>query len=370
MKPIFLGNAKAKDEFKGSNNVEVVIDRYDDLIEDLFLTRNPRFKFDKNYQGDLASFKTREGKKDEIGVWVYFPWSKTLIYYLNEPLHHEMRTARNKDLITEEEQNKFYNFKVGIAGLSVGSHAALTMVMMGGGRLMRLADPDVISPSNLNRIRSSFADVGRKKCDVVEATLYEINPYAEIEIFEQGITSSNLEEFVCGLDVVVDAIDNLELKIRLRLCARDHRIPVIMATDNADNVIIDIERYDLDGGLELFNGVIGSIGLEEFQRFELSDMPKLATRIAGAEFVVPRMLQSVAEVGRTLYSWPQLGSAATLSGVCTAYAIRRLALGQAVRAGKFEVNLDAIFDPDYHFVEAVESRDSQRKAMLVTLGLA
>lgn len=47
MKPIPLNLAGSSlDDFKKSNAVDEVIDRYDDLIEDLFLTRNPRFKFD------------------------------------------------------------------------------------------------------------------------------------------------------------------------------------------------------------------------------------------------------------------------------------------------------------------------------------
>jgi hypothetical protein len=371
MKPTLVGQtSKAVEEFKKTNAVAAVVDRYDDLIEDLFLTRNPRFKFDRDFQNDLTLFKNREGRREEVGQWFYFPWNKTLIYYLNESLHQEVRTARNKRLITAEEQKKFYDFKVGIAGLSVGSHAALTIAMMGGGRFMRLADPDVIAPSNLNRIRSSFMDVGKRKCDVVAQSLCETNPYADIQSFEEGIVASNLEEFVSGLDVIVDAIDNLELKIRLRLCARENRVPVLMATDNADNVIIDVERYDLDGELDLFNGAIGSVNLDDFQHFQIVDMPKLATRIAGADLVVPRMLDSVSEVGKSLYSWPQLGSAATLAGVCTAYAIKRLALGQPIRGGKFEVNLDSVFDPDYRCPEIVEARESQRKAMLQKLGLS
>lgn len=370
MKPVLLNlRASSLDDFKKSNPVDEVIDRYDDLIEDLFLTRNPRFKFDTNYQPELALFKEKEVNRETAGGWIYFPWNKRVVYYLAEPLHQELRTARNKRLITQQEQQEFYGSKVGIAGLSVGSHTALTLGMMGGCKVMRLADPDFISPSNLNRIRAPFTHVGKNKCDLVQQFLYEINPYAEIETYKEGVTAANLAQFVSGLDVIVDAIDNLELKIRLRLSAREHQIPVIMATDNGDNVIIDIERYDLQDGLELFNGAIGPVTLKDFQNFQFSDMPKLATRIAGAELVIPRMLESVADVGKTLYSWPQLGSAATLAGVATSYAIKRIALGQAIRTGKFEINLDAVFDPDYHRPDVVETRDSQRAAMLGRLGL-
>jgi hypothetical protein len=81
------------------------------------------------------------------------------------------------------------------------------------------------------------------------------------------------------------------------------------------------------------------------------------------------MLESLLQVGKTLYSWPQLGDAATLSGVAVAYIVRKLALGEPVKSGKLEVNLDAIFDPDYASREAGEQRTTERQKLLKMIGL-
>ena len=373
MKPIILDRKKENlEDFKKRLDISQIIDAYKEQLEDLFLARNPQYKFNRNYQDDYAKFYKEHitGKTaEDVGEWVYFPWNKFLAHYLSDEMHQEIRTARNKNLITKEEQSKFYNYKVGIAGLSVGSHAALTLGMMGAGKVMKLADPDTISASNLNRIRYDYTKIGVSKCDLAAEQIYQMNPYAEIYDFPQGITDENIQEFLSGLDVLVEEMDNLEMKIKLRLEAKKMGIPVIMATDNGDNVIVDIERYDLDPNLKIFNGVAGDLTLEEFQKFPPQELPKLATKIAGADMVAPKMMASLLEVGRTLYSWPQLGDAATLSGVVIAYLIKRIANGEKIRTGKLEVNLDSIFDPEYHTSEAVKERDEFRDKFQKTIGL-
>jgi len=352
--------------------VDRVIDNYSELLEELFLIRNPRYRFDRNYKDEFKKFADAHvgsGGLEKAGIWFYFPWNELLVHYLENDLHQELRTARNKNIITKAEQEKFYNCVVGIGGLSVGSHAALTLVMMGGARKIKLADPDVISGSNLNRIRADFTQVGVSKCDSIVHQIYQINPYAEVHAYPEGITLENMNEFMNDLDVLVDELDNPELKIILRLEARKRGIPVIMATDNGDNIIFDIERYDLDKNLLLFNGAAGDLTLEKFKSFQPQEMPKLATQIAGPDVVVPRMLESVFEVGKTLYSWPQLGDAATLAGVSVAYVVKRLALGEPIKSGKLEVNLDSIFDPNYNSPKAVSEREARRKNILKNIGL-
>ncbi|HVM76854.1 MAG TPA: hypothetical protein VMU07_01745, partial [Candidatus Paceibacterota bacterium] len=108
----------------------------------------------------------------------------------------------------------------------------------------------------------------------------------------------------------------------------------------------------------------------EFQKFPPQELPKLATKIAGVDAVQARMLHSVSEVGRSLYSWPQLGDAATLAGVATAYVIKRIATKAPLKTGKLEVNLDSIFDPDWNMPEVAARRDEERKEYLRRIGFA
>lgn len=375
-KPIeWKPNEQSLNEFKRGFKFTEVVDVYGELLKELFFVRNPVYRIDKNYSKPLKKFidSHTEGKSlDKIGNWFLFPWNEKLVHYLPDELHQEVRTARNKNVITKDEQQKLYDFTVGIAGLSVGSHAALTISLMGMCRHIKLADPDTVSASNLNRIRYDFTVVGKSKVTIVKELIYQMNPYAVVEEFPEGITTDNINDFLIGskkIGLLIEEMDNLEMKIRIRLEARKKKIPVVMATDNGDNVILDIERFDSDPDLELFNGVVGKLSLDEFRRFQPHEMPKLATKIAGPNLVIPRMLASLLEVGKTLYSWPQLGDAATLAGVSIAYVTKRIALKQKIKAGKSEINLDSILDPEYNDPIFVAERDKARKASLKIIGL-
>lgn len=373
MKPEQFDSSKESfGAFKDRIQPSVVIDRYDLLLEDLFLIRNPRFKFIPDHSKEVEAFAQEYagGKSiEEVGEWFYFPWNKTLAHYLPHEEHQEIRTARNRNIITKEEQARLYGLTVAYAGLSVGSHGALTFALMGGARHIKIADPDEVSPSNLNRMRFDFLDIGRKKTDLVSEYIYQLNPYAEIEIFDSGVIEETMDAFLSGADVLVEETDNLEFKIRLRLAARERGIPVAMATDNGDNIIIEVERFDLDKTKSLFNGVIGDVNLGMFKSFTPSDLPKLATKIAGPEFVTERMMSSLLQVGREIYSWPQLGDAATLSGVAIAYILKRLALGQSVQEEKCEISLDGTIDPEYHAPHIKEGREKVRDEFFSAIGL-
>lgn len=343
--------AAGLEKFKAEKN-PAVVDDYGEQLKDLFLIRNPRFRFMPDYQTELQQFTDQflAGQlAEQSGSWFYFEWSNTLVHYLPEMDYLEARTARNKNLITAEEQQKFYQATIAVAGLSVGSHAALTIAMMGGAKNIKIADSDAVSVTNLNRLRYGAAVMGQKKAHLVAHIIAEMNPYANIYVYDDGVTEQNIADFLGGseaspkLDILVEEIDNLAMKIVLRLEARKLKIPVIMATDNGDGVIADVERFDLNPEAQIFNGALGDITIEQFKNFNPAELPKLAAKVAGPELIVPRMLASLGEVGKTLYSWPQLGSAATFSGVAAAYLARRIATGADIKSGKYDLNLDKIF---------------------------
>ena len=151
-----------------------------------------------------------------------------------------------------------------------------------------------------------------------------------------------------GADLVVEEMDNPYWKLRARELARDRGIPVLMATDNGDGVIVDIERYDINRNLPILNGYVRGMTAEKLKTMPPKDLPKVAGQIAGAGLVVPRMLESVAEVGKSLYSWPQLGTAANMCGSVIAYLARRIVnKDKNIKSGRYSVNLDSIFESDY-----------------------
>src|SRR3990167_10414315 len=67
----------------------------------------------KNMAAELLNIRTFSKDKTPIkrGRWVFFPWSNQLLHILDSEDFQELRTARNRNLITKEEQRKFNEFK-------------------------------------------------------------------------------------------------------------------------------------------------------------------------------------------------------------------------------------------------------------------
>lgn len=328
-----------------------VIDQYEIQLEEVFLLRNPKYRFNKNYRSDFDKFASSHAGKAGLvnaGSWFYFPWMNCVIHYLSDAMHQEVRTGRNRNLITKAEQDKYYNSTVGILGMSVGSHVALTIVMTGGAKHIKLADLDVLSASNLNRVRTGFQNIEVPKVVAVARQIYEMNPYAKVELYQKGITEQALHKFLVGsgkLSLLVEEMDQPYFKIKVREEARKLGIPIIMAADNADSIVVDVERFDINKKYPILHGILGKMTAEEFRHVEPKDLPKVIAKMAGANLSTVRMLQSVMEVGNTIYSWPQLGNAATLCGAVLTYLAREIILKAKVPSGRTDFNVGTAFMP-------------------------
>jgi len=356
-KPLIF-NPRSKRGFRKLNKLfktaSFIVDEIESQITELFQIRHPKILLKKTPKSQLLDFREsfyKERDKKFFGFWVYYPWNNHLVHFLPEKLHTEIRTSRNKNLITKNEQDKFYNSSIAIAGLSVGNSSVATLLYTGGPKNMRLADHDRLDASNINRIRTTFTKVGQKKTDVAAQEIYEVNPFCNLKLFRNGLNIKNIKDFLLQpkpVDILIEEMDNLFLKIQIRLCARKYRIPVIMAADNGDNIILDIERFDLEPTRPLLHGDVPEKELLAIT----PDMPKIeAARIISRwvhpENVVPRMQSSLLEIGKTLYTWPQLGSAAFLAGCALAYSARKIILDEPIKSGKFVVSLDHALNPEY-----------------------
>jgi molybdopterin/thiamine biosynthesis adenylyltransferase len=115
---------------------------------------------------------------------------------------------RNLGFLSLEEQARLRNARVAIAGLGgTGGAQVHALSRMGIGKF-HLADPDSFELANFNRqIGATMPNLGRLKTDVAREAVLEINPEAEVSVFEQGITVENIDTFLEGADVAVDSLD-------------------------------------------------------------------------------------------------------------------------------------------------------------------
>jgi hypothetical protein len=221
---------------------------------------------------------------------------------------------------------------------------------------MKLADMDRLALSNTNRVLAGADRLGLLKVESTARALYEINPYAEIELFPEGLSKENIGSFFDGLSVVVDEIDNLSVKYLIREQALAHRVAVVMGADNGDNAVIDIERYDLDPSTPFFHGRMGSVSYEYLQHLDKFGIGKLITKWVGPENVTRRMQESLTEMGKTIVSWPQLGGAALINGAALAYCVRKILTRQPLESDRALIVLDEKLEPGYSSAEAVTER--------------
>ena len=111
--------------------------------------------------------------------------------------------------VGEAGQMKLLGSKVLLVGAGgLGSPAALYLAAAGVGTL-GIVDHDVVDRSNLQRqILHTDARVGQPKVASAAATIAALNPSIKVVPHEAQLTAANVEEILCGYDLVVDGSDN------------------------------------------------------------------------------------------------------------------------------------------------------------------
>lgn len=353
--------------------IQATSDDYEEQCLELFGVKNPSKVYTPTFKEEFkAYYQSLKSSKPlhEDGNWVYFPWSSKLVHVLSEDDFQLVRTARNKNLISAEEQEKFYNTTVGIGGLSIGSSVAFALVLQGGAKRIKLADMDRLALSNTNRILMGVDNLGVLKVEMAARRIYEINPYAQVELFTDGLNEDTIENFFEGLDVVIDELDNLAVKYLIRVYAKKYGIPVVMAADNGDNAVVDVERYDLDPKTLFFHGRMGDdVSYEMLSKLDKFGIGKMITKHVGPENVTVKMQESLLEMGKTIVSWPQLGGAALINGAAVAYCVRKIVNGQMLEHNRALVSLDEKLIPNYHDESEVAKRTQASNAFKTIFGL-
>lgn len=321
-----------------------VHDELHSQLRELVRALNPATKYTSDELDQAARAHLGNTPATEYGVWVYYPWSERLVHLLDEAEFTLVRTDRNRNKITREEQARLQKLRIGVVGLSVGQSICLTLALERGFGELRIADHDTLELSNLNRIRSGVHSMGHLKTINVAREIAELDPFLKVTLFNEGIQRTNIDRFFNEggpLDIVVDECDSIDVKIYLRQKARDLRVPVLM--DTSDRGMLDIERFDLEPDRPILHGLIDHL--------DPNDAAKAKTNEEKLPFVLPilnvdtlskRMKASMLEIESSVTTWPQLASSVVLGGALGAEYCRRIALGQSRASGRWFTDLDGI----------------------------
>ncbi|MDD4120383.1 MAG: tRNA threonylcarbamoyladenosine dehydratase [Clostridia bacterium] len=150
-----------------------------------------------------------------------------------------MDLSRSEMLLGKDGIARLKDCRVAVFGIGgVGSFAVEALARTGIGHI-DLFDPDVISPSNINRQLVALSDnIGKYKVTVARERIHKINPECIVSEHKVFYGPENSSEYrLSNYDYIIDAIDTVTSKLELISKAKAVMVPIIssMGTGNKLN---------------------------------------------------------------------------------------------------------------------------------------
>ena len=246
-------------------------------------------------------------------------------------------TAFNRNLgwVTRPEQESLARRKVAVLGLGgAGGHHAMVLARLGVGSF-HVADPDVFEWKNANRQTGAFSStMGQPKREVMGRLIRDVNPQAVVKEWADPFPGEQLDAFLEGVDVALDAIDFFCLPERRRFYAacRARGIPVVVACPLGTGASV---------------AVFGPTGPSADEHFAFDDWPEAHWPLVFLVGISPTLLHrsyiaAPDEVNFATHQVPSLSIGAQLCGALAGAEVFRLLLEREPLPSRVEVQH---FDP-------------------------
>ena len=139
----------------------------------------------------------------------------------------ETRYNRNRIYLTESEQRTIKNCSIILAGSGIGSVIAECALRFGFENIT-IIDGDEVELSNLNRQNYTEDDIGTSKVGAIKKRLLSINKNANIDVHNCFLTTDNVEEYVVGYKIAVNALDfTSEVPLVFDETCQKNNVPVL-----------------------------------------------------------------------------------------------------------------------------------------------
>lgn len=138
------------------------------------------------------------------------------------------RYTRNIGTITVDEQDVLMQKAVCVVGCGgLGGGIIENLTRMGVGKIT-VVDKDAFDTTNLNRqVLSNEDNIGRLKAEEAAHQMKLINSEVAITAINTEVTSENIYDIIDGHDAVVDAVDNVSVRLVMEEACSDKNIPLI-----------------------------------------------------------------------------------------------------------------------------------------------
>ena len=225
--------------------------------------------------------------------------------------------SRNIGILSVSEQKKLLESRIAVAGAGgVGGLHILTLARLGIGKF-NIADNDIFEPVNISRQFGATANtMGKNKACVLAQMVKEINPHADVRIFQEGINSGNIQNFLHEVNVFVDGLDFFEIDMR-RLVFKTAREKGIFGLTSAP--------LGFGATLEIFSP--NGMSFDEY--FAISDTMEYAEKLAAfAAGLAPHPYHisyvDMSKVSLTKRTGPALSLACTLAASLVATEVVKI----------------------------------------------
>jgi len=138
------------------------------------------------------------------------------------------RYQRNRNLLTCEDQYRLFCSHVVVVGCGgLGGHVIEGLVRLGVGQLT-IIDPDIFEEHNLNRQTfCTMSTLGKSKAKITAERAVDINPAVTVTPHVLAFASDNGTMLLSGADIVVDALDNIIVRLELSAVCRELSVPLV-----------------------------------------------------------------------------------------------------------------------------------------------
>ena len=209
--------------------------------------------------------------------------------------------SRTELLIGKEAIEKLQNAKVAIFGIGgVGSYVLEGLVRAGVGNFI-LVDKDKVDITNLNRqIIATTKTIGEPKVQIAKNRILEINPNANVEIYQEFFLPESKGILDETVDYVVDAVDTVTAKIELVIRANKLNIPIISSMGTGNKLdptrfeVTDIYKTEVCPLAKVMRKELRTRGIKKLKVVYSKEEPIKHTQIDGKQ--VPASISFVPSV--------------------------------------------------------------------------
>ncbi|MDO8955446.1 MAG: HesA/MoeB/ThiF family protein [Deltaproteobacteria bacterium] len=205
-----------------------------------------------------------------------------------------LRNAGSLGLAGQKKLLQSRALLIGVGGL--GGTIAQLLARMGLGTLI-LADGDFFSEDNLNRQAFSLEqNIGQGKVQVACSEILKINAATEVEIFAGFVKENELASLIRGVNVAMDALDNMPTRFLLEKVCKEGKVPLVHgAVAGFSGQVTTI--YPEDVGFKAFYGESQTIP-EKGIEVELGNLAGIVSTVASLQ--VQEVIKIITGLGRPL----------------------------------------------------------------------